>query len=136
MGFVTVTAPQAASAPAVNPPNVDKEPIVEVESRDMEHAAANDLEGVKRGRLRFGGSVNWIEISAWTRGGNGACPAAGNGSTDAPNLPHKRVPMWGASSVRPLDEPQVTWEFCDMRKIYLLHSKTEVYLTVVISITH
>jgi hypothetical protein len=51
MGFVTVTAPQAARAPAVNPPNVDKEPIVEVESRDMEHAAANDFEGVKRGEV-------------------------------------------------------------------------------------
>ena len=50
MGFVTVTAPQAASAPAVNPPNVDKEPIVEVESRDMEHAAANDLDGERLGR--------------------------------------------------------------------------------------
>jgi len=48
MGFVTVTAPQAASAPAVNPPNVDKEPIVEVERRDADHAAANDLGG-KRG---------------------------------------------------------------------------------------
>jgi hypothetical protein len=51
MGFVTVTAPHAASAPAVNPPKVDKEPIVEVESRDMQHAAANDLEGVKRGEV-------------------------------------------------------------------------------------
>jgi hypothetical protein len=44
MGFVTVTAPQAASAPAVNPPNVDNEAIVEdvedVETDwDAEHAA-------------------------------------------------------------------------------------------------
>ena len=41
MGFVTVTAPQAASAPAVNPPNVDNEDIVEeVETDwDVEHAA-------------------------------------------------------------------------------------------------
>src|SRR5271169_4821160 len=70
MGLVTVTAPQAASAPAVNPPNVDKELIVEVESWGPGHAA----EGKRRcDYLGSEPGKNFV----WTRGA-----ATGNGSLE------------------------------------------------------